>query len=96
MEYEAATAGQHNTMVLLHMFTEDEAIGQLQRWKELVHLDILLFLKGSKVRELKASKADKATIDAEVGQLLQLKRQLALAEGKDPDAKPAKSKGKKK
>ena len=48
------------------------------------------------MRELKASKADKATIDAEVGQLLQLKRQLALAEGKDPDAKPAKSKGKKK
>ncbi len=47
------------------------------------------------VRELKSAKADKATIDAAVATLLDLKRQLMLAEGKDP-AEAADSGGKKK
>jgi methionyl-tRNA synthetase len=47
---------------------------------------------------LKTAKADKASIDAAVAVLLDLKKQLALAEGKDPaaPANPAASKGKKK
>lgn len=46
------------------------------------------------MRELKSKKADKSSIDTEVATLLKLKRQLAVSEGKDPDAKPVKSKGK--
>jgi len=42
---------------------------------------------------VKAQKAEKAVITAEVAKLLDLKKQLALAEGKSPDAAP---KGKKK
>jgi hypothetical protein len=47
---------------------------------------------------LKTAKADKASIDSAVAVLLELKKQLALAEGKDPaQANPAAaSKGKKK
>ncbi|KAF3856552.1 hypothetical protein F7725_017275, partial [Dissostichus mawsoni] len=50
--------------------------------------------EGEKVRELKAQKAEKAAITAEVAKLLDLKKQLALAEGKSSD--PAPQKGKKK
>ncbi|KAM9814290.1 methionine--tRNA ligase, cytoplasmic [Neosynchiropus ocellatus] len=50
--------------------------------------------QGEKVRALKAQKADKAVITAEVAKLLDLKKQLALAEGKSPE--PAAQKGKKK
>uniref|UniRef100_A0A672FFK5 Methionine--tRNA ligase, cytoplasmic n=1 Tax=Salarias fasciatus TaxID=181472 RepID=A0A672FFK5_SALFA len=50
--------------------------------------------QGDKVRALKAQKADKAVITAEVAKLLDLKKQLALAEGKSPE--PAPQKGKKK
>ena len=46
------------------------------------------------MRELKAQKAEKAAITAEVAKLLDLKKQLALAEGKSSD--PAPQKGKKK
>uniref|UniRef100_A0A669EQE4 Methionine--tRNA ligase, cytoplasmic n=1 Tax=Oreochromis niloticus TaxID=8128 RepID=A0A669EQE4_ORENI len=49
---------------------------------------------GEKVRALKAQKAEKAVITAEVAKLLDLKKQLALAEGKNPE--PAPQKGKKK
>uniref|UniRef100_A0A671Y614 Methionine--tRNA ligase, cytoplasmic n=1 Tax=Sparus aurata TaxID=8175 RepID=A0A671Y614_SPAAU len=49
---------------------------------------------GDKVRALKTQKADKAVITAEVTKLLDLKKQLALAEGKSPE--PAPQKGKKK
>uniref|UniRef100_A0A8C4EA03 Methionine--tRNA ligase, cytoplasmic n=1 Tax=Dicentrarchus labrax TaxID=13489 RepID=A0A8C4EA03_DICLA len=49
---------------------------------------------GEKVRALKAQKAEKAVITAEVTKLLDLKKQLALAEGKSPE--PAPQKGKKK
>lgn len=45
---------------------------------------IVFYLKGDKVRGLKTTKADKASIDAAVAVLLELKKQLALAEGKDP------------
>ncbi|KAG7267903.1 hypothetical protein CRUP_015586, partial [Coryphaenoides rupestris] len=44
--------------------------------------------QGEKVRVLKAQKAEKAAITAEVAKLLDLKKQLALAEGKSPDAAP--------
>ncbi|XP_077581657.1 methionine--tRNA ligase, cytoplasmic isoform X1 [Stigmatopora nigra] len=50
--------------------------------------------QGEKVRALKAQKADKAVITAQVSQLLELKKQLALAEGKNPE--PTTVKGKKK
>ncbi|KAM8868759.1 methionine--tRNA ligase, cytoplasmic isoform 1-T1 [Synchiropus picturatus] len=50
--------------------------------------------QGEKVRALKAQKADKAVVTAEVAKLLDLKKQLAVAEGKSPE--PAPQKGKKK
>uniref|UniRef100_A0A665TKN6 Methionine--tRNA ligase, cytoplasmic n=1 Tax=Echeneis naucrates TaxID=173247 RepID=A0A665TKN6_ECHNA len=50
--------------------------------------------QGDKVRALKAQKADKAVITAEVAKLLDLKKQLAVAEGKNPE--PASQKSKKK
>ena len=51
------------------------------------------------VRELKAAKGEKSAIDAEVLKLLDLKKQLALAQGLDPSAAApsgGKKKGKKK
>lgn len=45
------------------------------------------------MRALKAQKADKAVITVEVAKLLDLKKQLALAEGKNSE--PAPQKGKK-
>ncbi|KAM9758925.1 methionine--tRNA ligase, cytoplasmic isoform 2-T2 [Menidia menidia] len=50
--------------------------------------------QGDKVRALKAQKAEKDVITTEVSKLLELKKQLALAEGKSPE--PAPQKGKKK
>ncbi|KAM6927493.1 methionine--tRNA ligase, cytoplasmic [Xenentodon cancila] len=50
--------------------------------------------QGEKVRALKAQKAEKDVIAAEVSKLLDLKKQLALAEGKNPE--PSSQKGKKK
>lgn len=47
------------------------------------------------MRVLKAQKAEKAAITAEVAKLLELKKQLALAEGKSLNAAPV-PKGKKK
>ncbi|XP_005098473.2 methionine--tRNA ligase, cytoplasmic [Aplysia californica] len=56
--------------------------------------------QGNKVRDLKAAKAEKSAIDTEVASLLQLKRELAVAQGQDPDAAvgggSSKKKGKKK
>uniref|UniRef100_A0A8C3HWE0 Methionine--tRNA ligase, cytoplasmic n=1 Tax=Chrysemys picta bellii TaxID=8478 RepID=A0A8C3HWE0_CHRPI len=49
--------------------------------------------QADRVRQLKASKAEKGQIDAEVAKLLELKKQLALAEGKTPE--PPAPKGKK-
>ena len=50
------------------------------------------------MRDVKAAKADKSVIDSEVASLLQLKRELAVAQGPDPDAAVGggKKKGKKK
>ncbi|CAB1353236.1 unnamed protein product [Coregonus sp. 'balchen'] len=50
--------------------------------------------QGEKVRTLKGQKAEKAVIGAEVTKLLELKKQLSLAEGKNPE--PVLTKGKKK
>ncbi|XP_037535350.1 methionine--tRNA ligase, cytoplasmic [Nematolebias whitei] len=50
--------------------------------------------QGDKVRALKVQKAEKDVVAAEVSKLLDLKKQLALAEGKSPE--PAPQKGKKK
>ncbi|XP_054640999.1 methionine--tRNA ligase, cytoplasmic isoform X1 [Dunckerocampus dactyliophorus] len=50
--------------------------------------------QGEKVRALKAQKADKAVVTAEVAKLLDLKKQLALAEGKSPESAPTKGKKK--
>ncbi|XP_064354754.1 methionine--tRNA ligase, cytoplasmic isoform X3 [Dromaius novaehollandiae] len=51
--------------------------------------------QGTHVRQLKASKAEKVLVDAEVAKLLELKKQLALAEGKSPDVPVPKGKRKK-
>ena len=50
------------------------------------------------MRELKANKAEKITIDKEVAKLLDLKKQLSLAEGKELESQAGgdKKKGKKK
>ncbi|KAL2091441.1 hypothetical protein ACEWY4_013704 [Coilia grayii] len=50
--------------------------------------------QGDKVRALKAQKAEKAVIGEEVAKLLELKKQLALAEGKNPEPSPQKGKKK--
>ena len=42
------------------------------------------------MRDLKAAKAEKSAVDEEVTKLLTLKRQLTLAQGQDPNAKPGK------
>ncbi|KAH3776066.1 hypothetical protein DPMN_177479 [Dreissena polymorpha] len=65
---------------------------------EVERLNKLVTEQGNKVRELKTAKAEKALVDTEVSKLLDLKRQLALAQGENPDASPAggKQKGKKK
>ncbi|XP_041371922.1 methionine--tRNA ligase, cytoplasmic-like [Gigantopelta aegis] len=54
--------------------------------------------QGMSVRELKTNKAEKSAIDAAVAILLDLKRQLAVAQGDDPSAVSGsgKKKGKKK
>ncbi|XP_074931696.1 methionine--tRNA ligase, cytoplasmic isoform X8 [Phalacrocorax aristotelis] len=51
--------------------------------------------QGNHVRQLKANKAEKAQVDAEVARLLELKQQLALAEGKSPKGAVPKGKRKK-
>ncbi|XP_076870219.1 methionine--tRNA ligase, cytoplasmic isoform X2 [Brachyhypopomus gauderio] len=50
--------------------------------------------QGGKVRALKAQKAEKSIITAEVAKLLELKKELALAEGKNSE--PSAQKGQKK
>lgn len=55
---------------------------------------LLFSPQGAKVRALKAQKAEKDVVAAEVSKLLDLKKQLALAEGKNSE--PAPQKGKKK
>ncbi|XP_062453147.1 methionine--tRNA ligase, cytoplasmic isoform X2 [Rhea pennata] len=51
--------------------------------------------QGNHVRQLKASKAEKVLVDTEVAKLLELKKQLALAEGKSPEVPVPKGKRKK-
>ncbi|XP_062497520.1 methionine--tRNA ligase, cytoplasmic [Pezoporus occidentalis] len=51
--------------------------------------------QGNHVRQLKASKAEKTQIEVEVAKLLELKKQLALAEGKSPEVPAPKGKQKK-
>ncbi|XP_009957999.1 PREDICTED: methionine--tRNA ligase, cytoplasmic, partial [Leptosomus discolor] len=51
--------------------------------------------QGNHVRQLKANKAEKAQVDVEVAKLLELKKQLALAEGKSPEVPVPKGKRKK-
>ncbi|XP_030838762.1 methionine--tRNA ligase, cytoplasmic [Strongylocentrotus purpuratus] len=63
--------------------------------QEIERLTAQVTAQGEKVRKVKGEKADKAVVDAEVKALLDLKRQLAIASGLDPDA-ASKSKGKSK
>ena len=58
---------------------------------------LLNCFQGLKVRELKGSKAEKSVIDQNVAILLDLKKQLAIAQGQDPAAAVGggKKKGKK-
>ncbi|XP_008937665.1 PREDICTED: methionine--tRNA ligase, cytoplasmic, partial [Merops nubicus] len=51
--------------------------------------------QGNHIRQLKANKAEKAQVDTEVAKLLELKKQLALAEGKTPEVLVPKGKRKK-
>ncbi|XP_051985562.1 methionine--tRNA ligase, cytoplasmic isoform X2 [Xyrauchen texanus] len=57
-------------------------------------LAALVAQQGERVRALKAQKAEKSVIGEEVAKLLELKKQLAAAEGKNPE--PSNQKGKKK
>lgn len=41
--------------------------------------------QGNKVRELKTNKAEKGLVESEVNKLLNLKKQLAVAQGIDPE-----------
>lgn len=50
------------------------------------HVNIDLLFQGTLVRDLKSQKAEKSRIDSEVAVLLDLKRQLAVAQGQDPEA----------
>jgi len=58
-------------------------------------LEALVNEQASKVRELKTAKADKDTVGAAVANLLELKKQLCLAQGGDPASLEKKSKKKK-
>ncbi|XP_005986254.1 methionine--tRNA ligase, cytoplasmic [Latimeria chalumnae] len=71
---------------------EVEKGGDLERSKELTQE---VEKQGNLIRELKMQKAEKALIDAEVEKLLELKKQLTLAEGKTPEAPAQKGKKKK-
>lgn len=51
-----------------------------------INLDLHILFQADIVRETKTSKADKAVIDTQIEKLLQLKRQLAIAQGKNLDA----------
>uniref|UniRef100_A0A8D0GQP8 Methionine--tRNA ligase, cytoplasmic n=1 Tax=Sphenodon punctatus TaxID=8508 RepID=A0A8D0GQP8_SPHPU len=64
-------------------------------WKRIKVNPSALCLQGNYVRELKAQKAEKVQINAEVSKLLALKKQLVLAEGRDPEPPPTKGKKKK-
>ncbi|XP_033367542.1 methionine--tRNA ligase, cytoplasmic, partial [Parus major] len=48
--------------------------------------------QGNLVRQLKAAQAEKAQVDAQVAKLLELKQQLALAEGRSPEVPKGKRK----
>lgn len=67
-------------------------------WIGPCYICFFVILQGTVVRELKTKKGDKAAIDAAVAKLLDLKRQLAVAQGLDPDQAVGggKKKGKKK
>ncbi|XP_061178088.1 methionine--tRNA ligase, cytoplasmic-like [Saccostrea echinata] len=54
--------------------------------KEVERLTEAVTKQGLKVRDLKSQKAEKSQIDSEVAALLDLKRQLAVAQGQDPEA----------
>ncbi len=41
------------------------------------------------MRQLKTDKAEKSQIDTEVAKLLDLKKKLSIAEGKDPNTAPS-------
>ncbi|XP_009706285.1 PREDICTED: methionine--tRNA ligase, cytoplasmic, partial [Cariama cristata] len=51
--------------------------------------------QGNHIRQLKTNKAEKAQVNMEVAKLLELKKQLALAEGKSPEVPVPKGKRKK-
>lgn len=48
--------------------------------------------QGNLVRQLKAAQVEKAQVDAQVAKLLELKQQLALAEGRSPEVPKGKRK----
>lgn len=49
-------------------------------------------VQGNLVRQLKAAQVEKAQVDAQVAKLLELKQQLALAEGRSPEVAKGKRK----
>ncbi|XP_069826472.1 methionine--tRNA ligase, cytoplasmic [Dendropsophus ebraccatus] len=71
---------------------EPAKVGDPERIKELMQE---VEKQGNHVRELKGKKAEKSLIDGEVQKLLALKKELALAEGKTPEAPAQKGKKKK-
>ena len=58
-------------------------------------LEASVTTQGDIVRKLKEAKAEKDAIKVEVDKLLELKKQLAIAQGKDPNESAASGKSKK-
>ena len=58
-------------------------------------LEASVTAQGDVVRKLKEAKAEKDAIKVEVDKLLELKKQLAIAQGKDPNESAASGKSKK-
>eukprot|EP00499_Haloplacidia_sp_CaronLabIsolate_P013208 CAMPEP_0196774212 /NCGR_PEP_ID=MMETSP1104-20130614/3248_1 /TAXON_ID=33652 /ORGANISM="Cafeteria sp., Strain Caron Lab Isolate" /LENGTH=596 /DNA_ID=CAMNT_0042144365 /DNA_START=64 /DNA_END=1854 /DNA_ORIENTATION=- len=62
--------------------------------EEIARLEAVVAERGAKVREMKTSGADKAAVDAAVAELLEGKKQLALAKGEEWPPKKEKKSGK--
>ncbi|XP_019900678.2 methionine--tRNA ligase, cytoplasmic isoform X3 [Esox lucius] len=88
------TKGTKNTQHAPSPATTAQAVINKADPERAKELTLAVAEQGEKVRMLKGQKAEKAAITTEVDKLLDLKKQLALAEGKNPE--PTLTKGKKK
>ena len=71
-------------LVIAQEKESNEAVGGGDN-KKVEQLETDVKAQGDAVRKLKESKADKADIKVAVEKLISLKKELAIAEGKDPN-----------